>query len=215
MGKGSREDTSHGHLVRPQGSRRSVLVNRSILEGLFGLPIFAASRMLGMRPTSFKKACRRCGIERWPYDGTRSGKRPPGCTEQLESDFDQWVPAETAQEEAHPHSATRTPSVSSKNRPPDEYEDGSFANILTRIASHPSGDMGVTTPGPDSSPVDRNVDRNGNADLTASQPEDGVIGAIMDSLESRPVDINFIKEFVGLGQTVSVQVRGECADVVR
>jgi hypothetical protein len=44
-----------------------VALTKSRLEALFNLPIRDAADILGISITALKKACRRIGVERWPY----------------------------------------------------------------------------------------------------------------------------------------------------
>ena len=51
---------------------RHIRVNRQALEGLFHLKLKDAAREIGLCSTTFKKACRRFQIDRWP---SRGGQR--------------------------------------------------------------------------------------------------------------------------------------------
>ncbi|EKX38618.1 hypothetical protein GUITHDRAFT_154637 [Guillardia theta CCMP2712] len=55
-----------------------VVLTRELLEGLFDRSLAAASEALGICPTAIKKACRRLGIDKWPFKGPagRSSKPP-------------------------------------------------------------------------------------------------------------------------------------------
>ncbi|KAJ1476253.1 hypothetical protein T484DRAFT_1750704, partial [Baffinella frigidus] len=46
---------------------RAVFVDRSVLDGMTHLPRDKAAQMLGLCPTTFKKVCRRAGMQAWPY----------------------------------------------------------------------------------------------------------------------------------------------------
>jgi len=50
-----------------------VALTKSRLEALFNLPIRDAADILGISITALKKACRRIGVERWPYKKTTKG----------------------------------------------------------------------------------------------------------------------------------------------
>jgi len=56
----------------PNGLGRHIRVSYEALEGLFHLPLKEAAREIGLCPTTFKKACRRFGMEKWP---SRKGQR--------------------------------------------------------------------------------------------------------------------------------------------
>lgn len=49
-----------------------VALTKSRLEALFNLPIRDAADILGISITALKKACRRIGVERWPYKKVRA-----------------------------------------------------------------------------------------------------------------------------------------------
>ena len=51
---------------------RHISVSYESLEGLFHLPLKAAAREIGLCPTTFKKACRRFGLETWPFRNASS-----------------------------------------------------------------------------------------------------------------------------------------------
>ena len=51
---------------------RHIRVNHKALASLFHLKLKEAAREIGLCPTTFKKACRRFGIEKWP---SRRGQR--------------------------------------------------------------------------------------------------------------------------------------------
>uniref|UniRef100_A0A7S0EGS5 RWP-RK domain-containing protein n=1 Tax=Hanusia phi TaxID=3032 RepID=A0A7S0EGS5_9CRYP len=55
-----------------------VVLTRELLEGLFDRSLASASEALGICPTAIKKACRRLGIDKWPYKGSagRSSNSP-------------------------------------------------------------------------------------------------------------------------------------------
>ena len=46
---------------------RHISITYDTLEGLFHLPLRKAAREIGLCPTTFKKACRRFGLEQWPF----------------------------------------------------------------------------------------------------------------------------------------------------
>jgi hypothetical protein len=48
-------------------SERRIVVTRAILESLFHLPLNEAAKHVGLSNTTFKKACRRFGVMKWPY----------------------------------------------------------------------------------------------------------------------------------------------------
>ena len=49
-----------GHLTR------HICVSKEIIESLFHLKLTDAAREIGLCPTTFKKACRRFGLTKWP-----------------------------------------------------------------------------------------------------------------------------------------------------
>jgi hypothetical protein len=61
-----------GENAEPGPSTRHIRVNRKALEGLFHLKLKDAAREIGLCSTTFKKACRRFQIDRWP---SRGGQR--------------------------------------------------------------------------------------------------------------------------------------------
>ena len=68
----SKRGTSFFYLPRrkegedPNGPPRHIRVSYEVLEGLFHLKLKDAAREIGLCDTTFKKACRRFNIERWP-----------------------------------------------------------------------------------------------------------------------------------------------------
>ncbi|KAJ1468873.1 hypothetical protein T484DRAFT_1983530 [Baffinella frigidus] len=69
--KNANSDEEPGpHVVTGWPSPDPVCVSRGTLDSLMHLPLPEAAGMVGLCPTTFKKACRRFGIEKWPY-------RPP------------------------------------------------------------------------------------------------------------------------------------------
>ena len=56
----------------PNGLGRHVRVSYEALKALFHLPLKEAAREIGLCPTTFKKACRRFGMDKWP---SRKGQR--------------------------------------------------------------------------------------------------------------------------------------------
>lgn len=48
-------------------SKRRIVLTRAILESLFHLPLNEAAKHVGLSNTTFKKACRRFGVMKWPY----------------------------------------------------------------------------------------------------------------------------------------------------
>ena len=53
-----------------------VTINYDTLEDLFHLPLKAAAKEVGLCPTTFKKACRRFGMDEWPFQKGQS-RVPP------------------------------------------------------------------------------------------------------------------------------------------
>ncbi|KAJ1466897.1 hypothetical protein T484DRAFT_1860355 [Baffinella frigidus] len=56
-----------GALAKVASRSRAVFVDRSVLEGMTHLPRDKAALMLGLCATTFKKVCRRAGLQAWPY----------------------------------------------------------------------------------------------------------------------------------------------------
>jgi hypothetical protein len=52
----------------PGGPPPYVLVSKSRLESLYNLPLSEAAREIGLCATTFKKACRKLGINKWPFE---------------------------------------------------------------------------------------------------------------------------------------------------
>jgi len=48
------------------GEPRSISISHEALKGLFHLPLKDAAREVGLCATTFKKACRRLGLSKWP-----------------------------------------------------------------------------------------------------------------------------------------------------
>ena len=55
------EDQGAGHLTH------HISLTYAALEGLFHLPLKDAAREVGLCPTTFKKACRRFDMQKWPF----------------------------------------------------------------------------------------------------------------------------------------------------
>ena len=55
-----------GDDVEPGSLMRHIRVNQGVIKGLFHLKLKDAAREIGLCPTTFKKACRRFHIEKWP-----------------------------------------------------------------------------------------------------------------------------------------------------
>ncbi len=53
--------------ARLDGPTESVRVSLDVIEQLGSLPLARAAATLGLSETSFKGACRKLGIKRWPY----------------------------------------------------------------------------------------------------------------------------------------------------
>jgi hypothetical protein len=53
--------------ARLDGPTESVRVSLDVIEQLGSLPLERAAATLGLSATSFKGACRKLGIQRWPY----------------------------------------------------------------------------------------------------------------------------------------------------
>ena len=51
----------------PDGAPSHISVSYEALEVLFHLPLKNAAKEVGLCPTTFKKACRRFGLEEWPF----------------------------------------------------------------------------------------------------------------------------------------------------
>ena len=51
----------------PAHLTRTISISYEALEGLFHLPLKEAAREVGLCPTTFKKACRRFFVEKWPF----------------------------------------------------------------------------------------------------------------------------------------------------
>jgi len=67
----------YGQLAPPvRGTDQPVVLTLETLSAQFHLPLMQAARVLGICPTSVKTACRKFGVDRWPY---RRGKHndPP------------------------------------------------------------------------------------------------------------------------------------------
>ncbi|KAJ1469814.1 hypothetical protein T484DRAFT_1850295 [Baffinella frigidus] len=62
-------DAPQGAVALAKGASRSraVLVDRSVLDSMTHLPREKAAQMLGLCSTTFKKVCRRAGLQGWPY----------------------------------------------------------------------------------------------------------------------------------------------------
>eukprot|EP00283_Hemiselmis_rufescens_P010243 CAMPEP_0173435646 /NCGR_PEP_ID=MMETSP1357-20121228/15513_1 /TAXON_ID=77926 /ORGANISM="Hemiselmis rufescens, Strain PCC563" /LENGTH=325 /DNA_ID=CAMNT_0014400659 /DNA_START=47 /DNA_END=1024 /DNA_ORIENTATION=+ len=81
-------------LVFPRKSRRSkdtdetkvhkdpVIITLEVVKRLFHLPLTEAARQLGISPTAIKGACRRLGIQKWPFRKVtaRGQRRAPKAT---------------------------------------------------------------------------------------------------------------------------------------
>jgi hypothetical protein len=55
-----------GKDVEPGPLTRHIRVNQEVIKGLFHLKLKDAAREIGLCPTTFKKACRRFHIKKWP-----------------------------------------------------------------------------------------------------------------------------------------------------
>jgi hypothetical protein len=56
-----------GALAKGASRKRAVFVERSVLDSMTHLPREKAAQMLGLCSTTFKKVCRRAGLQGWPY----------------------------------------------------------------------------------------------------------------------------------------------------
>jgi len=61
-----------GENADPGTLTRHIRLNYAALQGLFYLSLKDAAREIGLCPTTFKKACRRFHIEKWP---SKKGQR--------------------------------------------------------------------------------------------------------------------------------------------
>mmetsp|Transcript_36522 Transcript_36522/g.85287 ORF Transcript_36522/g.85287 Transcript_36522/m.85287 type:complete len:297 (-) Transcript_36522:427-1317(-) len=57
-------------------SNEPVVLNRKRVQQLFDLPLKDAAALLGISMTALKKACRKIGVERWPYRKVQTPKAP-------------------------------------------------------------------------------------------------------------------------------------------
>jgi hypothetical protein len=65
----TKNDAGQGKDALAKGVTRSraVFVDRSVLDSMAHLPRDKAAQMLGLCSTTFKKVCRRAGLQGWPY----------------------------------------------------------------------------------------------------------------------------------------------------
>jgi hypothetical protein len=56
-----------GALAKGASRSQAISVDRSVLDSMAHLPRDQAAQMLGLCTTSFKKVCRRAGLQAWPY----------------------------------------------------------------------------------------------------------------------------------------------------
>ena len=74
-----------GEDAEPGPLTRHIRVSHEVLKSLFHLKLKDAAREIGLCPTTFKKACRRFHIEKWPSRtkqrdaAIRMRKQDPGC----------------------------------------------------------------------------------------------------------------------------------------
>mmetsp|Transcript_10274 Transcript_10274/g.26611 ORF Transcript_10274/g.26611 Transcript_10274/m.26611 type:complete len:292 (-) Transcript_10274:468-1343(-) len=57
-----------------RASNEPVVLNRKRVQQLFDLPLKDAAALLGISMTALKKACRKIGVERWPYRKVQAPK---------------------------------------------------------------------------------------------------------------------------------------------
>mmetsp|Transcript_26050 Transcript_26050/g.65770 ORF Transcript_26050/g.65770 Transcript_26050/m.65770 type:complete len:290 (+) Transcript_26050:172-1041(+) len=57
-----------------RASNEPVVLNRKRVQQLFDLPLKDAAALLGISMTALKKACRKIGVERWPYRKVQTPK---------------------------------------------------------------------------------------------------------------------------------------------
>jgi hypothetical protein len=69
-----------------------VLVSMSSLESLYNLPLGEAAREIGLCATTFKKACRKLGINKWPFQ-RRAALSCAGSQDNVDCRVSQLAPA--------------------------------------------------------------------------------------------------------------------------
>jgi hypothetical protein len=65
-----------GETVR--STSKPIVLTKEMLEPFFGTPLRTAAWHMGLCPTALKSVCRKLGINRWPYQQSRSSQRCPG-----------------------------------------------------------------------------------------------------------------------------------------
>lgn len=87
--KGAGVEGSEGYIVvvprfksrqdRRETTQHPVVLSLDLLQRLMSMPLCAAAETLGLSSTAMKKACRRLGVQRWPYNvHTARGARARG-----------------------------------------------------------------------------------------------------------------------------------------
>jgi hypothetical protein len=151
----------HGEIAEPGPPTRHIRVNRKALEGLFHLKLKDAAREIGLCSTTFKKACRRFQIDRWP---SRRGQRDAAFARRnAQTDVIDgaaiiaWRESPACSFSSAP-TASSSPTVRAASKHPRDYPDpfGGVFSSASCIAIgvpvpdfqhtwHPTGRDGLTT----------------------------------------------------------------------
>ncbi|EKX31336.1 hypothetical protein GUITHDRAFT_122465 [Guillardia theta CCMP2712] len=61
-----------------------VVITKKLLEGLYGMPLSEVASKLKICPSAIRKACRRLGIEKWPFKSRNPGPKRKSISESKE-----------------------------------------------------------------------------------------------------------------------------------
>ncbi|EKX41208.1 hypothetical protein GUITHDRAFT_112680 [Guillardia theta CCMP2712] len=83
---------------RPRDSDRrdDIQLTRQVVESFFGLRQIDAAKQLGVSLSSLKAACRKLGIEKWPYSRERADRQGSMSEESIEREEEEASTTTTA-----------------------------------------------------------------------------------------------------------------------
>uniref|UniRef100_A0A7S0EI88 RWP-RK domain-containing protein n=1 Tax=Hanusia phi TaxID=3032 RepID=A0A7S0EI88_9CRYP len=90
-----------------------VVITKKLLESLYGMPLSEVASKLKICPSAIRKACRRLGIEKWPFKSRNPGPKRKSISEKSE---------DGRQEPAHLSSSSSSSCQSARQAPAQDAD---------------------------------------------------------------------------------------------